>query len=504
MSAVRVEPEASEITPPAPLWATADACLRCTTCLSVCPALEVYPHYAGPKRLGPDRWRQQVDAEGRFRTALVEHDLDLCLGCRRCDQACPQGVAPERLITRTRLQRPSYRRPLRYVPRDWLLGHADWLGKVGTTFAGLANPLLPTRPMRFLLQHGLGLSGQRRLPAFARVRFSALPLARQRATTAPAPAAGLLATPAAGEDEQAVRAPAGNHYNTGGGLPGQAGNEPEVRDRVVYFPGCQVEYYEPELGERIVSLLEKLEVEVRIDRPACCGLPLVANGWTRAARRRAQENVERLIGWVDAGYTILVTSPSCALTLQTDYLDLSLLPPSLIDAGRRLSSHLLELGDYLLRWERVHGGRLMPTGAAEGAGLRGAAEAAGVGPARQRPAAEVPELAYHTPCHGWSEKEGRPWLQLLRRLPNVRVIDLSAGCCGIAGTYGLKQEKYAASLQIGSHLQQSLSRWARPLVATECETCRMQIAHLTPQAVVRHPLYWLGDLEFKETAQDEA
>ncbi|MBE3577508.1 MAG: anaerobic glycerol-3-phosphate dehydrogenase subunit C [Limnochordales bacterium] len=456
---------AVELADPLKLLVETDACQRCTACLAACPLAGVLPHYAGPKRLGPDLWRQQ-QAAGFAESSgwdSLPRDLDLCLGCRRCDVACPAGVAPSRLIVRSRLSR-RHRHEWRTAWRDWFLGRAYLLGKAGTTFGPLANALLPTRPVRFVLHHVVGISARRVLPPFARRRFSSLHPPSPPPPPRPSGSAGGVSVASEGAD-------------------GTGRHESLLSRKVVYFPGCQVEYYEPELGELVLNTLAGLGVETAVDEVACCGLPLIANAWSGAAQRQAAANVERLLAWVEDGWEVVLSSSSCGLTLRHDYLALNLVPPHLREAASRVSQHIYDLGLYLLRLEEEESRR------------------------RGRPVRIVPQkpaestrgltrIGYHTPCHVEAGASGRPWLKLLSRLPGVEVVDLQAGCCGIAGTYGLKREKYEIARAVGRGLQEAVLALDPPVVATECETCRMQIRDLVPQALVMHPLRLLGELSF--------
>ena len=40
-------------------------------------------------------------------------------------------------------------------------------------------------------------------------------------------------------------------------------------------------------------------------------------------------------------------------------------------------------------------------------------------------------------------------MELLRRIPGAEVVELDAGCCGMAGSFGFEAEHYELSMQIG-------------------------------------------------------
>ena len=58
-------------------------------------------------------------------------------------------------------------------------------------------------------------------------------------------------------------------------------------------------------------------------------------------------------------------------------------------------------------------------------------------------------IAYHAPCQQQGHWIGKPALELLALIPGLQVIEMDARCCGIAGTYGLKGEKYDIAMAVG-------------------------------------------------------
>jgi glycerol-3-phosphate dehydrogenase subunit C len=64
---------------------------------------------------------------------------------------------------------------------------------------------------------------------------------------------------------------------------------------------------------------------------------------------------------------------------------------------------------------------------------------------------------------------------------------LNSECCGIAGTYGFKNENYEISQAIGSALFKLIDNANPEFVITDCETCTMQIEMNTKYKVL-HPV----------------
>ena len=96
-------------------------------------------------------------------------------------------------------------------------------------------------------------------------------------------------------------------------------------------------------------------------------------------------------------------------------------------------------------------------------------------------------VTYHAPCQQQGHGMGKPALDLMELVPGLRVVENDASCCGVAGTYGLKKEKYAISMEVGSTLFGQIERAAPDLAVCDSETCRWHIEKATGVKSV-HPI----------------
>jgi Fe-S oxidoreductase len=98
-------------------------------------------------------------------------------------------------------------------------------------------------------------------------------------------------------------------------------------------------------------------------------------------------------------------------------------------------------------------------------------------------------ILFHGHCHQKAEVGTAATVALLRRIPGAEVVELDAGCCGMAGSFGFEAEHYDVSMQIGEDRLFPAVR-AEPdstIVAATGVSCRQQIAHGTTRRA-HHPV----------------
>ncbi len=376
---------------------TLDHCVKCNICNTFCPVANVTPLFPGPKYVGPQAERFRLGERS------ADASLDYCSGCGICTQVCPQGVRIAEINTRARARMVAGKISL----RNRLIARPATLGRLTQPIAPLANLVLGLKPARWLLEAMLGIHRNAPLPRFSMRTFQGW--ARRRT--------------------------------------------PSTQDKrtVVYFHGCSTNYYEPQVGQATVAVLERNGCRVLIPPQGCCGLPLQSNGDFENARRYARDLVNRLLPYVEQGCDIVATSTSCGLMLKREYceiLDLDL------PEFRRVAEHTYDICEYLRD-------------------LRNRGELdTGLKPLNTT-------VAYHAPCQQRAHGMGRPALDLLALIPGLRVIEMDADCCGTAGTYGYKREKYPIAMDVGARLFHDIRAAAPELSVCDSETCRWQIVHGT-------------------------
>jgi glycerol-3-phosphate dehydrogenase subunit C len=381
-----------------------DNCVKCSDCNTVCPAMKAFPDFSGPKALGPDM--------ERFRREGIASDtrwVEYCLGCHRCDVACPHGVNVSELIATGKAQ---HAKSGRTALRDYWLARPSALGKLCSSIAPVANAVLGLKPNRMLMSSIGEITSERKFPAY--IFKPILPTIT-------------------------------NHGAR----------------KALFFPGCYIRYNAPAVGQVVVELLRINGFSVDVAADICCGMPAMANGDSAQLADCVEKNAEVMAKAVDDGAVIVTACTSCGYALKGDYANLLAGHPTLADAAHKVSSNTYDLGELLV--ELQESGKLNTDFAAVNH-----------------------RLAYHAPCHMKSQGIGRPWLRILRSVPGVEIEEIKADCCGMAGTYGFKNEKYKISMDIGRDLFHGVQAYKPELAVTECGSCKMQIEHGTKVRTV-HP-----------------
>ena len=99
---------------------------------------------------------------------------------------------------------------------------------------------------------------------------------------------------------------------------------------------------------------------------------------------------------------------------------------------------------------------------------------------------------YHLPCHLLAAGADGASAEVLREVCGAEVRGLDAGCCGMAGTFGMQKKNYELSMKMAEGLKEALEAAPEGEVLTECGGCKMQIEHIAGR-VVRHPIEVMAD-----------
>ena len=244
--------------------------------------------------------------------------------------------------------------------------------------------------------------------------------------------------------------------------------QPSAIAPLVLFADTFTEYNHPDVGLAAVDVLSAAGVDVRVASHGCCGRPLISQGLLDEARAAAQVNAEALFDAASRGGRILFLEPSCLSAVRED-------APALLRGEAQRKARIV--GDACVLFEDYveqewQAGRIAL-------------------PLRPGPAT----VLLHGHCHQKAMGLVPTTRALLSRIPSCTVVDLDAGCCGMAGSFGYAKEHYEVSRRIGERKLLPAARALAPDAALVAPgtSCREQVAHFTGVKAL-HPAVLLASL----------
>ncbi|MFO0868050.1 MAG: FAD-linked oxidase C-terminal domain-containing protein [Pirellulales bacterium] len=396
-------------------------CRSLQTELRMCPIFRFSPREEAAPRAKANLVRAVVTgqlAPAELAGEPLKAIADLCVNCHQCRLECPANVDIPKLVLETKAQYVAQRG---LPSADWFTTRLDQVSQWASWIRPLANWCLGNRQSRWLLEKIFGLAQGRKLPRLAPRSF--LRQAHRRRWTRP---------------------------------PRQGGR------RVVYFVDTYANWYDVELAEAVVRVLNHNGVAVFVPPDQLpSGMPAITAGDVERVRPQARRNIDLLAESVRQGYSIVTSEPSAALCLTREY-------PKLFDDDdtRLVAAHTLDITAYL--WRLHEGGHLELD-------LKPLVHAVG----------------YHLPCHQRALYGEGLGAALLRLIPGMTVQEIAAGCSGMAGTFGLKRQNYRNSLRIGWGLITALRDSHLALGSSECSACKLQMEQGTSKPTL-HPVKLLA------------
>jgi L-lactate dehydrogenase complex protein LldE len=204
-----------------------------------------------------------------------------------------------------------------------------------------------------------------------------------------------------------------------------------AKPRVALFITCLADQFFPQVGECVVKILRRLDVEVTFN-PAqtCCGQPAFNTGYRDEARSVARKVLDL---FDDADY-VVAPSGSCTAMVRVFFPELFADDPALLRKSQDLQKRFFEFSEFLVKVLKV-----------EDLGARFAHR-----------------VTYHDSCHLLRELgvDEAP-RQLLRKVQGIDLVEMGDYklCCGFGGTFSVKfpevsvpmgQDKIRAATETGA------------------------------------------------------
>ena len=223
-------------------------------------------------------------------------------------------------------------------------------------------------------------------------------------------------------------------------------------------------HYDPEIGLAAIRVLQRAGIRTALAPNHCCGRPQISKGLLASAREMAERNTNALHADAAAGRPIVFCEPSCLSAVREDA------PALLRGETRRRAEQVAAVSVLFEEYAATLRGRLT---------LK-------PGPT---------SVLLHGHCHQKSMGLVGAARTMLSHIPGASVIDLDAGCCGMAGSFGYTHAHYDVSRAIGERkLFPAVRKKAEGSVVVAAGTsCRHQIADFTGEKAI-HPAVLLESL----------
>ena len=368
--------------PEAPAGFDLDKCIHCGLCLNACPTYRELGLEMDSPRGRIYQMVQVATGQAEIDDSYRKH-LDLCLACRGCESACPSGVPYGRMIEAARteiestLERPWFARLLRDFVFDRLL---------------LSRPLLKTAGALLYLYQSTGLQRILRGSGFLKL-LGKLGRIEHLAPDAEVPF---------------FFDQIGRHFPARG----------PRRHRVALVAGCLANVTSARLNEATVRVLQANGCDVDVpEGQTCCGALHVHAGLKDKARGLARINVDVFLA---GNYDAIVTNAAgCGSTLK-EYGELLAEDAEYAQKAHVFVSKMRDISEFLATLEL------------------------------NRPTSALHlKATYQDSCHlAHAQRIRQAPRQVLAAIPGVEPVELPLAdlCCGSAGTYNLVHDDIADSL----------------------------------------------------------
>jgi glycolate oxidase iron-sulfur subunit len=403
-----VESEASQKAATGPRQFDLDRCVHCGLCLNACPTYrELGLEMDSPR----GRVYQMVQvANGTPITPEYIQHIDLCLACRGCESACPSGVRYGRMVEDARAQIEGHVRrswPDRLM-RRFVFGHLlD--SRASLTVAGTLLYLYEASGMKALTRALGFLKLLGRLGDLEQLAPSAEPpffFSQLGRTFAP----------------QGPR-----------------------KYRVALLSGCIANIAFARLNEATVRVLQRNGCEVVIPKEqGCCGALHLHSGLPAETRKLARRNIDAV---PDGSFDAVITNAAgCGSTLK-EYGDLLEDDPQYAEKARAFAGRMRDVTEFL-------------------AGIE----------LNTRMGAVNAVVTYQDSCHlAHGQRIRTAPRKLLAAVPGVTLREMPGAdiCCGSAGIYNVVQSEMSS--QILQHKMESVNSTSAGIIATANPGCMLQL-----------------------------
>ncbi|HYA85774.1 MAG TPA: LUD domain-containing protein [Nitrospirota bacterium] len=227
--------------------------------------------------------------------------------------------------------------------------------------------------------------------------------------------------------------------------------QPKVSEKATFFAGCVIDFAYPPIGEAVISVLNKAGIRIVFpEEQTCCGAPARYSGAFGVAAQNAIDNIKALLE-VSTNY-VVSACPTCTVALKHEFLATLKSENKAEWLGRAedIAAKTVDFSTFVSRL--VSEGRLT-----------------------LKEKAELQMVTYHDSCHFKRTLNVFQEPRELLSKSGFGLIEMfeSDMCCGMGGSYALKQPEISA--HILERKLKNIKDTSASLVAMDCPGCIMQI-----------------------------
>ena len=242
--------------------------------------------------------------------------------------------------------------------------------------------------------------------------------------------------------------------------------------KVAIFIGCLSNYNYTEVGDSLIKILERLNIEAIIPKQECCAAPAYFTGDIKSVAHLIKKNIALFEGFWGEIDAMIIPEATCAAMMAVDWkhaLELSdeVEKSAWIARLERLLPKIFMASDYLYSHTNLQ--NLLKN------------------------SPKISEsITYHDPCHAKKVlglyKEPRNLISA-----NYEIVEMAEcdRCCGFGGVT-MQSQKYGFAHNAGVAKAQNIAKSGANIVSAECSACRMQLNNAMDnngvQTRFKHPL----------------
>ena len=228
----------------------------------------------------------------------------------------------------------------------------------------------------------------------------------------------------------------------------------EIKNKVAIFIGCMGNYTYTNIGDSLIKILNKLEIDVMIPKKQlCCGAPAYFTGDFDTVDHLVKKNITYFETFIDEVDAIIIPEATCSAMINIDWVHFLHDQPEWSKRASKIAPKVKMATQWLENNTKLKD----------------------ILASKDKNVTDL--VTYHDPCHAKKmqgiSKEPRA---LLSQNYQIKEMSDPNRCCGFGGVT-MQTEKYHFAKAAGAPKAAMIKETKANIVSAECSACRMQITN---------------------------